>query len=57
MKVRKMSSKIKKHQSRKPRNHALKQNILDNKGGPMKDRRERRLKEREIDWKREDFGE
>jgi hypothetical protein len=48
-----MSSKIKKHQARKPRNHVIKQLIVENKGCELRDRRDRRAKEHKQDWKRE----
>jgi hypothetical protein len=48
-----MGSKIKKHQERKPRNYLVKQLIIEDKGSPMRDRRERRLKEHQEDWRNE----
>ena len=36
-----MGQKIKHRQVRKPRNHMVKDMILNNHGGPMKDKRER----------------
>ena len=41
-----MGQKIKHRQVRKPRNHMVKDMILNNHGGPMKDKRDRRMDER-----------
>jgi len=40
-----MGQKIKHRQVRKPRNHMVKEMILNNHGGPMKDKRDRRSDE------------
>ena len=40
-----MGQKISHRQVKKPRNHMVKEMILNGNGGPMRDRRERRPKE------------
>jgi hypothetical protein len=48
-----MSSKIKQHQERKPRNHKDKQRLIDNKDISF----ERKIrKDRKNSWKREDWN-
>ena len=45
-----MSSKIKPRQQRKPRNLIIKDMILRGENGNMRDRRERRLKDKRNHW-------
>jgi hypothetical protein len=42
-----MGSKFKPRQQKKPRSFITRDMILNNKGGPMRDRRDRRAKERD----------
>ena len=48
-----MSQKIKPRQQRKPRSLIVKDMIINNHGGPMRDRRERRSNETKYSWKKE----
>lgn len=51
-----MGAKIKHRQTRLPRNHQLKENILAGKGGPHKDRRDKRGKRDNL-WQDDSFDE
>jgi hypothetical protein len=48
-----MGSKFKPRQQRKPRSMVAKDMILTRKGGPMKDKRDKRSQQQEDSWKRE----
>jgi hypothetical protein len=48
-----MSSKIKPRQQKKPRSLITRDMILNNHGGPMRDRRERRPKDAKRSWERD----
>jgi hypothetical protein len=48
-----MSSKIKPRQVKKPRSYIVRDMILNNHGGPMKDKRARRPKDARRSWERD----
>lgn len=48
-----MGAKIKPRQQRKPRSYITRDMLLNNKGGPMRDRRERRPKDARRSWERD----
>ena len=49
-----MSKKIKHRQQKKPRSIITMDMILNCKGGPMRDRRERRAKDAKNSWRNEE---
>lgn len=49
-----MSKKIKKKKPKRPRNIEILQMTLHCKGGPMKDRRQRRAKDSKNSWRNEE---
>lgn len=51
-----MSDKIKHRQQRKPRNAIVEDMILNTKGGPMRDRRERRMQDARNFRFEEEYG-
>lgn len=48
-----MGNKIKPRQQRKPRSYITRDMILNSKGGPMRDRRDRRPKDKRKSWEKD----